>query len=291
MILDLEKFFSVIRADLGSRTYLETHLAIFNAESWSARLEKSARELFSIQPELLGDAHPFFISESLIAPDSSMSTEKNFMIDQPFRTVWVERTDGGALAWFREGETRSWVLGIFCHEILGVYLISTLLVTPDKNLRPMFRTMTGALREQNVLGQSFENNNLDIELEKRIHDVMHGIFKRFRKECAFTNEKIKPIRARVGSGKGRIAVKINKIVRVMLKSERTAYEHAIGHPVDWSHKWEVMGHWRKVQGLGKDRDDNYTIRGQTWVMPHVKGKGSLVKKQRVVCEPKPEATQ
>lgn len=44
------------------------------------------------------------------------------------------------------------------------------------------------------------------------------------------------------------------------------------------------GHWRRVPGIGKDRDGNYVVRGQTWVNPCVKGKGELVTKQRVVEE-------
>ena len=46
----------------------------------------------------------------------------------------------------------------------------------------------------------------------------------------------------------------------------------------------VVSLWRKVDGVGKDRDGAYTVRGQTWVSPHTKGKGNLVKKSRVVVD-------
>jgi hypothetical protein len=52
--------------------------------------------------------------------------------------------------------------------------------------------------------------------------------------------------------------------------------------VDWSHRWEVMGHWRRCSTLGKDRDGNYCVIGLTWVSPHIRGEGDLVIKTRVV---------
>lgn len=51
-----------------------------------------------------------------------------------------------------------------------------------------------------------------------------------------------------------------------------------GNKIDWTHSWLVRGHWRKVDGIGKDRNGDYTIEGMTWVNPHKKGEGVLVKK-------------
>lgn len=57
-----------------------------------------------------------------------------------------------------------------------------------------------------------------------------------------------------------------------------------GGQIDHSHRWEVMGHWRSIAGMGKDRYGAYGVRGSTWVLPHVKGPESkpFIKKQRVV---------
>lgn len=62
---------------------------------------------------------------------------------------------------------------------------------------------------------------------------------------------------------------------------RRVEEHST---IDWSHRWEVRGHWRKISGvLGKDRRGHYTVQGFTWVVPHEKGPENkpLVKKVRV----------
>lgn len=56
--------------------------------------------------------------------------------------------------------------------------------------------------------------------------------------------------------------------------------------INWSHQWEVMGHWRKIQGLGKDRDGKYEVSGLTWVLPHIKGNENepLIIKKRVLSQ-------
>lgn len=52
--------------------------------------------------------------------------------------------------------------------------------------------------------------------------------------------------------------------------------------IEWSHRWEVMGHWRRCSTVGKDRDGNYNVIGLTWVSPHIRGEGELVIKTRIV---------
>lgn len=54
-----------------------------------------------------------------------------------------------------------------------------------------------------------------------------------------------------------------------------------GRSVDWKHSWEVMGHWRSIDGIGKDRNGEYNQNGRTWINPCVKGKGELIKKVRI----------
>ena len=49
-------------------------------------------------------------------------------------------------------------------------------------------------------------------------------------------------------------------------------------------QWEVMGHWRIHDGSGKDRNGHRTMKGFTWVVPHVKGPDSvpLIVKTRII---------
>jgi hypothetical protein len=78
-------------------------------------------------------------------------------------------------------------------------------------------------------------------------------------------------------------VKIKEVIHVRPRLEPAA-RGVYGGPLDYSHRWEVMGHWRKVEGIGKDRGGGYTVKGFTWVRDHVRGPESkpLVPKVRVV---------
>jgi len=54
-----------------------------------------------------------------------------------------------------------------------------------------------------------------------------------------------------------------------------------GKKIDWTHTWEVRGHWRSVPGLGKNYKGELTEYGRTWIRPCTKGVGELVKKMRI----------
>lgn len=77
-------------------------------------------------------------------------------------------------------------------------------------------------------------------------------------------------------------VKIKNVVVVVPKKYKKEEAEAKLGKLDWSHKWEVRGHWRACQGVGKDREGVYCVKDFTWVIPHVKGEGELVKKTRVI---------
>lgn len=88
--------------------------------------------------------------------------------------------------------------------------------------------------------------------------------------------------------------KIKHIVHIIPKRIKSDFSKT--HPsIDWSHQWEVRGHWRVIEYLnketgevnfervGKDRYGEYNVEGYTWVASHVKGPDHLplVKKTRV----------
>jgi len=78
--------------------------------------------------------------------------------------------------------------------------------------------------------------------------------------------------------------RINKIVYVSPKSQRHVAQAHASKEIDWSHRFEVRGHWRKVDTIGKDREGLYCVEGFTWVKEHVRGPEHLpvIKKTRVV---------
>lgn len=78
---------------------------------------------------------------------------------------------------------------------------------------------------------------------------------------------------------------IRRIVRIVPKTMKYTIEPVSpGGRVDFSHRWEVRGHWRRVSGMGKDRNGDYVIRGLTWVKDCIKGPEEMpvVKKLRWV---------
>lgn len=89
-------------------------------------------------------------------------------------------------------------------------------------------------------------------------------------------------RVRVGFGQNKRTVRVSQIVHVVPKTESGEAVGIGGAKINWSHRWEVRGHWRKIDGIGKDRDNQYQVAGWTWVTPHIKGEGVLVKKTRLV---------
>jgi hypothetical protein len=87
---------------------------------------------------------------------------------------------------------------------------------------------------------------------------------------------------------------IRRIIRILPRKLRNSAIAPVsqGGTVDWSHRWEVRGHWRKVSTIGKDRKGDYCVAGFTWVNPFVKGpeEGELVRKTRLIGQPKKKAT-
>jgi len=82
---------------------------------------------------------------------------------------------------------------------------------------------------------------------------------------------------------------IRQIVRIMpraLYDRRQALPVTPGGIIDWSHRWEVRGHWRRVHGIGKDRTGAYVVTGFTWVKNFTKGPHDkpLVIKTRVALD-------
>lgn len=86
---------------------------------------------------------------------------------------------------------------------------------------------------------------------------------------------------RLGAKKKRIDY-INKVV-VLKAPTRQQTVFAVKKKMEFSHRFEVRGHWRKVRRLGRDQNGN-VIEGRTWVRPCVKGPETkpLIKKIRTL---------
>lgn len=93
------------------------------------------------------------------------------------------------------------------------------------------------------------------------------------------------VRERVKLGTGNY--KRTHTIRTLIHVSKGTPQVVVGHrDVDWTHRWEVRGHWRNIDAtaIGKNRDGEYGVVGMTWVKEHTKGPEELpvVNKLRVV---------
>lgn len=89
---------------------------------------------------------------------------------------------------------------------------------------------------------------------------------------------------KMGFGKNKRTERFRQIIHVSPKKYTGGPSGETGRHIDWSHRFEVRGHWRKFDGIGKDRRGQPVDNGHTWVRPHQKGPEHLplIKKTRVV---------
>ena len=99
-----------------------------------------------------------------------------------------------------------------------------------------------------------------------------------------TDEQVK-VRARLSGKFTKLKYKPNYIIHINSeKKVRQEYPNAriITKP---NYSWEVRGFWRQLanrQKIGHDRNGLIIYNGYTWVKPHVRGEGELIKKVRVM---------
>jgi hypothetical protein len=140
-------------------------------------------------------------------------------------------------------------------------------------------------------GDGSKNFEREVMLTVTLNEVANELIKRLYVE----KTGIEPGRhkIKVGTGKNKRHVKINRVIHVRPKrlvSIDTKTDD--GREIDWSHRWSVRGHWRSLPAgkVGKDRDGNYGVLENTWVTEHLKGPESapLISKTRVVTEEGPK---
>ncbi len=126
--------------------------------------------------------------------------------------------------------------------------------------------------------------------DSAIHWFIFELFQKLAKHGQLGHERVNE-RFKAGSGKGKIVVRVKDVIHIRARQKTSGRSTVEGRTIEWSHRWEVMGHWRKVNGIGKDDRGRYHVQGLTWVMPHTKGpeEKELVKKTRVYLGPKESA--
>lgn len=94
-------------------------------------------------------------------------------------------------------------------------------------------------------------------------------------------ETLRPLKIKK---KGLMPEMVKKIIVISGRSASRSTLTVDGMPIDWRHQWRVRGHWRKIEPkmLGKNREGDYVVVGNTWVKDFVKGSGPLIEKTRIL---------
>lgn len=178
----------------------------------------------------------------------------------PFPCVWIESGSGENIF---QTVTKTYdaplnVFGLIIKEIPNgehrYYTLGT--IESTEGVHEPLISQPRAKELDSVFGEMFE----DIRKSK---DILMG-------------EKRQSIKMRIG----RDFLKTNRIIIVSPKKVKHKYEDQ--NKIEWKHTWEVMGHWRLIKGIGKNRTGDYIMLGLTWVKPHLRGEGPLVKKIRLI---------
>jgi len=216
-----------------------------------------------------------------------------FEIPMPFDSIWVEfllEQEAGnpmltAVPLLAGSNANPQIYGYLLERLTSekepTYLITAFIVVMgSKGIRELATVQCKLSKsdyKKNVINGPKDASNIGVIWHHQLFEILD--FMCTEKQVGLDKTKT---RLRAGSGKERRQLSIKNIVYVVPTPERASFNKKHGTNVDWSHRWETRGHWRKVANIGKDPEGNYCIPGRTWVRPSVKGPDSapLVQKTR-----------
>lgn len=223
-----------------------------------SRFKAPHRDIFLKE---LKNTRPFILHDNGGGYLKSSQDNKTQELDIPFKTCFFENYDCPLVVYqdYKEGFTVT--LGMWVHELSPKQYIFICL---DTTLYPNGNIYTSLFSYDDI------NDFNAMTITKKSLD--------FLSNCC------------LGEGKTRVQIKtkengikcinkIKKVIHVIHKKNVSLLPKGLN--IDWSHKWEVMGHWRKINTIGKDREDNYNIKGYTWIKNYTKGSGELIRKIRI----------
>lgn len=172
----------------------------------------------------------------------------------PFPVFSIERRDGPLVTY----EAHKRIINIFCIVIIELL--------PNQFV---------------CIGLMENEGRLRVSTTQTLKPVINYYLNKIGKE-RLGSESVR-ISIKLGAGKAKRIHRIRQIIHV---APKTVIQNAAAsfRAIDWSHRFNVRGHWRKYDGLGKDRTGEYCIDGYTWVVSHEKGPEHLplIKKTRFV---------
>ena len=224
--------------------------------------------------------HPFVIHRSVIGDAiddiESVGGEVELSYSAPFDYFSIEviNPDGSLSVWGMGNKTRDGHdIGLQCLVVTPGYIV-ILLTTQFDERGVMIHT------RENIGNYGMAIDPEDFNPDE-FYDFLYFTTDLIQKRRTLGRETVnKTFSCRVGK-------KVKRFVRdtVFIIAGREDRRSFGTRKVDWSHRWEVRGHWRyyRTPGfIGYNEAGEYCEEGRTWIRASEKGKGDMVKKSRVV---------
>lgn len=240
-------------------------------------IPKDKSPLTYVLIEEIENLHPFILSIPFDVSEKAVDYPAGIEeLDLPFKFCSFERSEITRSLFDISRMTKEGIIEKLRVEVIAVYeesprhYVFGMLYTLDANDKQLHFEV---LRER--------ENNKNLSLTSPLKRILSLLTQSKLGKMNSSKERI-----RIGSGKERKSFFIKDIVVVAPKRNFEESTKNIGREIDWTHRYEVSGHWRKVANIGKDRDGKYIIPGRTWVIPSVRGPEHLplIKKSRVFKE-------
>lgn len=260
-----------------------------NFEHLADCLSTQDKALTSVDREGWGQrflkAKPFVFPYEML---EGKTWEHDKIIDLPFVDTWIELSRGEFLTApsVKEGVVYHYdIVGLLIHENsdLTHQLLQLVKVTAPE--------IKGSRASYFIDELSEENQALAPEKGKLSHldgakSVISHLFKSLRKARLFPDSDRKSVKLKTSLGKQKR--RIGQVVYIG-NHKQTSILNKSGKPVEYSHRFEVRGHWRQLKNsfsIGKDREGNRAVKGYTWVSAFEKGDPDLklIRKVRVKKE-------
>jgi len=201
-------------------------------------------------------------------------------LDIPFDSVFIEYLSK-PIGWrmvSSKGIVDTAVSWIFCKEISFNEYLFVSRVMDVKNNRSIYVLLSTRHKEI--------NEHLTLGMKGLVRKSLEYLNRKDFSCGKTTISQTIGVRSFKKSGKEKPIKSIKDVVIISPTKNRIERLPHSPSSIDWSHRWEVRGHWRKTNGIGKDRSGAYVISGYTWVSSHVRGPEDavLIKKKRVIQE-------
>lgn len=221
----------------------------------------------------------------------------NYKINLPFETVWIECiAENGVDLVSAEKNSRTMrcdTVGILIREVSPTLFRGHYFFNATRSDIPSAKTnnnLVGFSIQEGELppdfGKNQVNDTLLIIATKTLRHLLDALNDRNTYGTTTHNTVLKK-----GVGESSYRKEINTVIHIRKKlsekkeaSIETPLQEFDKETIDWTHRWRVRGHWRKTDGIGKNRNGEYGVAGFTWVVEHIKGNENLplIEKTRIL---------